>query len=173
MRKRYGKHGVLALLVLAMLLGLLLAAGPAAATDPFDGHPPAFGKHDFNAQLFWRGVDDPENPTESYFWAESTDPRFSGNVVATLELWWPEDGYLHVWGTVRIENEDGYWTCPYYEHVLSPPVFTRNSNQGISLADEVFTGHGDYAGLVAHLRGHAPGGLGHASYWIYKGRFDD
>lgn len=32
MRERYGNHGILAVLVLAMLLGLLLAAAPAMAT---------------------------------------------------------------------------------------------------------------------------------------------
>ena len=31
MRKPYGKYGILAVLVLALLLGLLLSAGPAAA----------------------------------------------------------------------------------------------------------------------------------------------
>ncbi len=32
MRRPQSRHGILALLVLALLLGLLLAAGPAAAT---------------------------------------------------------------------------------------------------------------------------------------------
>jgi len=174
MRKTYGKYGGLGVVVLALLLGLLMSAGPAMATDPFDGYPPAFGKHEVNMQLYWWGVDDPVNTTESYFWAKSTDPRFTGDVVVTLADLWVEDGYLHVSGSVRLENDDGYWTCPYFEHVLSPSVFVRDSNQGVSTVDEVFTGHGDhYGGLVAHFRGHAPGGLGHTSYWLYKGWIED
>jgi hypothetical protein len=77
---------------------------------------------------------------------EVDDPRLCGDVVVTLNVNFhfaapPVMVYGPMWGTFRIENEEGYWEGSW--------VGKRTELQGFSYIRGVLHGHGDYEGLQA------------------------
>jgi hypothetical protein len=79
---------------------------------------------------------------------EMDDNRISGEVVVTLNVNFqfadlPVMVYGPMWGTFRIENEDGYWEGSW--------VGERTQEQGSSYIQGVLRGHGDYEGLQARV----------------------
>ncbi len=74
------------------------------------------------------------------------DPRVSGDVVVTLNVNFqftapPVMVYGPMWGTFRIDNDDGYWEGSW--------VGKRTELEGFSYIRGVLHGHGDYEGLQA------------------------
>jgi len=77
---------------------------------------------------------------------EVDDPRLCGDSVVTLNANFhladpPVFVYGRMWGTFRIENEEGYWEGSW--------VGERTELQGFSYIRGVLHGHGAYEGLQA------------------------
>jgi hypothetical protein len=77
---------------------------------------------------------------------EVDDPRLCGDTVITLNANFhladpPVFVYGPMWGTFRIENEEGYWEGSW--------VGERTELQGFSYIRGVLHGHGAYEGLQA------------------------
>ncbi|MGC9334536.1 MAG: hypothetical protein ACP5JJ_10335, partial [Anaerolineae bacterium] len=77
---------------------------------------------------------------------EVSDARISGDVVVTLNVNFhfadpPVMVYGPMWGTLRIDNDGGYWEGSW--------VGERTELQGFSYIRAVMHGHGGYEGLQA------------------------
>ena len=77
---------------------------------------------------------------------EVDDPRLCGDAVVTANMNFhfadpPVFVYGRMWGTVRIDNDNGYWEGGW--------VGKRTELQGHSYIRAVLHGHGDYEGLKA------------------------
>jgi hypothetical protein len=77
---------------------------------------------------------------------EVSDARISGDVVVTLNVNFqfadpPVMVYGPMWGTIRVENGDGYWEGSW--------VGERTELQGFSYIQAVMHGQGGYEGLQA------------------------
>jgi len=77
---------------------------------------------------------------------EVGDARISGDVLVTLNANFhfadaPVKVYGPMWGTLRIDNDGGYWEGSW--------VGKRTESQGFSYIRVVMRGHGDYEGLQA------------------------
>jgi hypothetical protein len=108
MRKPYGKYGVLGLFVLALLLGLLLTAGPASAvteTQYTAIERPLWGDPLMSSGLEWWTPGDNtyhQRDAANVFWIKASDPRMTGRDVGIKNC----DGYFvggvimaNLWGT--------------------------------------------------------------------------
>ncbi len=152
------KHGILAVLVFALLLGLLLAtAGPALAGSPFPSTPPLWGAHGFNCQIRLSYVGAPEG-ADAYAFVKSDDAWTRG----TLLLWWEsgEPGeYAYEYGRWSLSNDKGAWTGTF----AIVRVMAR------STATVTGTGSGDYADYTIEAITHAGWGKSptvmKGSYW--------
>jgi hypothetical protein len=76
------------------------------------------------------------------------DPRLSGDTVVTINgnfhfADWPVIVYGPMWGTFRIDNDDGYWEGSW--------VGQRTEFGGFSYIRGVLCGHGAYEGLQARV----------------------
>ena len=74
------------------------------------------------------------------------DSRLSGDVVVTLNVNFhfadpPVMVYGPMWGTIRIDNDGGYWEGTW--------TGERTESQGFSYIQAVLHGHGGYEGLQA------------------------
>ena len=74
---------------------------------------------------------------------EVSDPRLCGDVVVNINANfqfadYPVIVYGPMWGTFRIENEDGYWEGSWVG---------QRTEDGYSYIRGVLRGHGDYEGL--------------------------
>jgi len=79
---------------------------------------------------------------------EVDDSRLSGDVVVTLNVNFhfaapPVMVYGPMWGTVRLENDGGYWEGSW--------TGERTEVQGFSYIQAVLHGHGGYKGLQARV----------------------
>jgi hypothetical protein len=77
---------------------------------------------------------------------EVGDPRLSGDVVVTFNVNFhfadpPVFVYGPMWGTLRLDNEGGYWEGSW--------TGERTKEQGFSTIRAVLHGHGGYEGLKA------------------------
>jgi hypothetical protein len=155
----YGKYGALGMLVVAMLLGLMLAAGPAVADVGPLG--PQWGGHEVNAKMWM--VDSKKGIRLQVV---ADDPRVSGFMdVSIKNRWYDADGTGHQSGTSDLYNDAGNWHCAYWEVVY---FFNEHSAeypvQSMCL-DCTATGSGAYKGLVFYSAHHQVGG----SPFILKG----
>lgn len=80
---------------------------------------------------------------------EVSDTRISGDVVVTLNANFrfadpPVMVYGPMWGTLRIDNDGGYWEGSW--------VGERTELQGFSYIRAVMHGHGGYEGLQARAK---------------------
>jgi len=108
MRKAWGKSGVLGVLLLALLLGLLLAAGPAGAVTktpfttvlgPVDDPAWSYGYE------WWThmGMTQHNRDQVVVLWWQSSDPRLTGVSVTTRQI----EGHW-IYGTkIWQEQEEG------------------------------------------------------------------
>jgi hypothetical protein len=76
------------------------------------------------------------------------DPRLSGDVIVTLNVNFhfadpPVMVYGPMWGTLRLDNDNGYWEGSW--------VGERTELQGFSYIRAVMHGHGSYEGLQARV----------------------
>ena len=74
-----------------------------------------------------------------------SDPRLSGDLVVTINANFqlaapPVYVYGPMWGTTRLDNEDGYWEGSWVG---------KRTEQGFSYIRVVMQGHGAYEGLQA------------------------
>ena len=74
-----------------------------------------------------------------------SDPRLCGDIVVTINCNFhladaPVFVYGPMWGTSRIDNEDGYWEGSWVG---------KRTEQGFSYIRAVMKGHGAYEGLQA------------------------
>lgn len=74
-----------------------------------------------------------------------SDPRLSGDLVVTINANFqlavpPVYVYGPMWGTTRLDNEDGYWEGSWVG---------KRTEQGFSYIRVVMKGHGAYEGLQA------------------------
>ena len=79
---------------------------------------------------------------------EVDDPRLCGDAVVTLNVNFhfaapPVMAYGPMWGTFRIDNDDGYWEGSW--------VGERTQLDGFSYIRAVLHGHGGYEGLQARV----------------------
>ena len=77
-----------------------------------------------------------------------SDPRLCGDTVVTINGNFqfadePVIVYGPMWGTTRLDNEDGYWEGSW--------VGKRTESEGFSYIRGVFFGHGAYEGLQARV----------------------
>ena len=84
-------------------------------------------------------------------WMNCTDtidgePRLTGDVFLTVNWnfkFFNYHPYGPMWGTVHLENEDGYWEGTWVGEITKL--------EGESYINSVLRGHGDYEGLQARL----------------------
>lgn len=158
MRKTYG---LLGMLVLALLLGLLLAASPALA-----GAPPGsqWGGHEVNGRAYIVGAD--KGVTLQVV---ADDERVCGTMdVSVKKTWYDADGVGHQSGTFTLYNAAGSWHCAYWETLY---YFNASSSEDPIqelLLNCTATGSGAYKGLVfVHSHHGAQGGPYIMKGWIY------
>ncbi len=135
-------------LSVALMLVLFVLAAPAAArttrseyfgTEYYSG-PGAEGRN-WTSQggvVHARG-------SGSLYYEDMDDPRISGDSVVTANYNFkpaepPVYVYGPMWGTMRIENDGGYWEGHWVG---------ERTQQGFSYIRAVLHGHGDYSGLQA------------------------
>jgi hypothetical protein len=167
-------HSVLAAFVLALQLGLLLAAGPAAAGDPFEGTSPGslFGGHEFNAKMIFLGVDVSTMPWRLTEQITASDPRATGVAYVVIDAVRPTDGgnfeFAGDWQMTNISpsGAPGTWRAEC-AGLFGPGIVTGKPYQHL-MYDSAAMGSGAYDGLVCHLSSHWAMGT-----MIFKGWIDD
>jgi len=158
MRKTYG---MLTLLVLALLLGLLLAAGPASAGGPPPGSQ--WGGHEING---WAYIVNADKYVTLQVVAD--DERVSGTMVVSVKRrWYDADGTGHQSGTFTLYNAAGSWHCAYWETVYFFNARSAEDPVQELLLNCTATGSGAYKGLVfVHSHHGAQGGPYIVKGWI-------
>jgi len=169
------KHGILAVLVFALLLGLLLAAGPAVAGDPFEGTPPGsqWGGHDVNAKLYI--VDAWPIPPSPYgecvvFRIGAEDARVSGILeIWAIEFEATEGGNLLCSGPAVLTPDigGGCWSGDFTA-VIGSGLLAGKPYQHLVRAFAL-VGSGDYERQVFWASVHGAWG----PTWILKGWFEE
>lgn len=102
MRRSIARLSLMVVLALLLALCLLAMAGPALAGSPFEGNPPLWGGHDFNAKMYVVG-DGPESSAECL--SVSSDPRASGTLLLWFDGDWVDIGdHAHVYGHWSLSN---------------------------------------------------------------------
>ena len=169
MRKTYGTLGVL---FIVLVLGLILAAGPAMAGGPFAGNPPGsmWGGHEVNGK-FTYVRDDPGGAI--VFDLVASDSRVSGTLRVYVDFaGTTSDGIFEVWGHGDLVTADGSWHLDYYRQVFHKNALVDKPAQAtVLLGDFVGAEDSPYEDLVFRSANHTGGGL-NAPYifkgWIYS-----
>jgi hypothetical protein len=163
MRKTCSTVGVL---VLALLLGALLAAGPALA-DAIVGDPPGplWKGHEISGTAKYLG----DEGDAGVFAMKSTDPRFRGTMYVYVTEFLAADAYAYAYGTYDIYNDAGvltwhsdYWYSTYGPGSLQDPMMP-NAALGWNWAE----GRGPYEGVTSYSVNHA--GAGWLASFAWKG----
>jgi hypothetical protein len=149
MRNAYGKYGVLGVLVVLLLLGLLLVAGPALAGGPFVGNPPGsmWGGHDVNGWMWITDIGDAGVVAR----VVADDPRVSGYMVVQVDdRWYDDNGIGHQTGSFVMYDDawNQTWRCNHWEDLY----FFNAKDSESPVQDTALTataeGQGDYSNLV-------------------------
>jgi hypothetical protein len=137
----------LIILVAGLIVLSILAAPVAAGTIRTEYEGFEYFVDTLSPGLEWvsdDGVYHARGAAEAYEDVVS-DPRLSGDIVVTINCNFqladePVFVYGPMWGTSRIDNEDGYWEGSWVG---------KRTEQGFSYIRVVMKGHGAYEGLQA------------------------
>lgn len=167
MKRPIAGLSLMAVLALMLALCLLAMAGPALAGSPFEGNPPLWGGHDFNAKMYLVG-DGPEGSVECL--SVSSDPWASGTLLLWFDGDWVDIGdHAHVYGHWSLSNPvtGGTWAGNWEAiHSVASAVERPYQNTAVITG----TGSHAYAGYSIAVTSHTASGqspfIMKGSYWL-------